>query len=335
MNKFYNFILFPVMDYCNLSCTYCYNKKNTSKKFLKVEDTIVFLDILKKIEKESNISITFHGGEPLLRGIDYYENIIYKIRHELSTYVNIIFQTNGLLIDDRYLELFKKYNCSVGISIDGTTFEENKNRFKTPLQFFTVVENIFKVKKYGVYFSLFFTICEFDLGRINDIHNFVECIKPKSFAINPIKGSTKTLNSEQLYKLYKLNHKFTEITGIKEFITSNLDLAKLGKIPNMCTLNGLCNNFINMDSCGNLYKTCVFKYENLKIGNIKDEDILCKIDKNTKFNLDLESSIYFKSGRNKDYRYLLGNGCKYFRKNSNLDNYTDSIIMYLNDKKEE
>lgn len=72
--------------------------------------------------------------------------------------------------------------------------------------FFTVVENIFKVKKYGVYFSLFFTICEFDLARINDIYNFVECIKPKSFAINPIKGSTKTLNSEQLYKLYKLNH---------------------------------------------------------------------------------------------------------------------------------
>lgn len=59
-----------------------------------------------------------------------------------------------------------------------------------------VEENIFKVKKYGVYFSLFFTICEFDLGRINDIHNFVECVKAKSFAINPIKGSTKTLNMD-------------------------------------------------------------------------------------------------------------------------------------------
>lgn len=45
-------------------------------------------------------------------------------------------------------------------------------------------------------FLCFFTICEFDLARINDIYNFVECVKAKSFAINPIKGLTKTLNMD-------------------------------------------------------------------------------------------------------------------------------------------
>lgn len=96
--------------------------------------------------------MTFHGGEPLLRGFDYYKKIIPAIRRKLSLNTNIIFQTNGTLLNERFFELFKTHNCSVGISIDGDSFEDNKNRFKNKIQFYSVLKNIKEIKKYGVYF---------------------------------------------------------------------------------------------------------------------------------------------------------------------------------------
>lgn len=273
--------------------------------------------------------MTFHGGEPLLRGFDYYKKIIPAIRRKLSLNTNIIFQTNGTLLNERFFELFKTHNCSVGISIDGDSFEDNKNRFKNKIQFYSVLKNIKEIKKYGVYFSLFFTIDKFDLDKINRIYNFVYDIKPNSFAINPIKGYKEGLNSLELLKLYKMNHDFMLESKINEFTTYNLDLVKLGEIPSMCTLNGMCSNFVNMDSIGNLYNTCVFKNKNLFIGNINDIDILEKLEVKTKLKIDINSSIYFKSGKNDKFKYLFGDGCKMFRKNINLDNYLKGILLYL------
>lgn len=57
-----------------------------------------------------------HGGEALTAGHDTIERIMKKA-YELAGRTNI--QTYGYLIDKKYIEIFKKYNASVGISIDG------------------------------------------------------------------------------------------------------------------------------------------------------------------------------------------------------------------------
>lgn len=85
------------------------------------------MDIRRVFEKIStfttipeSITTVWHAGEPLVLGPDYYEAAFASIR-EVSGPIKFehAFQTNGMLIDDRWCDLFERWGVGVGISIDG------------------------------------------------------------------------------------------------------------------------------------------------------------------------------------------------------------------------
>ena len=75
------------------------------------------------------MSITFHGGEPTLLGSEQFLEYIKKI-HEISnnSLEGISIQTNGILLDENWIRVFKEYNVAVGVSIDGTEISHDMNR---------------------------------------------------------------------------------------------------------------------------------------------------------------------------------------------------------------
>lgn len=103
----------PVGIACNLKCVYCYQDPmrdagnvNTPKNWIKV----------KEILEKKNTAFTVFGGEPLLAPIEHLEEV-WKYGYEKFGHNGV--QTNGALITDAHIELFRKYNVGVGISIDG------------------------------------------------------------------------------------------------------------------------------------------------------------------------------------------------------------------------
>ncbi len=114
---------------CNLRCLYCYYNDSD----VEIMELGVFKKILENLAKEDNkqIKISFHEGEPLLAGIEYYKKIM-EIEKEIERKYNVKFinnfQTNGTFINKEWIRFFKKYNCSVGISIDGPAKIHNKTR---------------------------------------------------------------------------------------------------------------------------------------------------------------------------------------------------------------
>jgi radical SAM protein with 4Fe4S-binding SPASM domain len=74
-----------------------------------------FVRVRKTLE-EANQSFALFGGEPLLATLGHLEEVW---RFGFEKYGRNGIQTNGLLINDAHLALFKKYNVQVGISIDG------------------------------------------------------------------------------------------------------------------------------------------------------------------------------------------------------------------------
>ena len=75
----FNMMFKPVGSVCNLGCSYCYYLD----KFKSDERSVLSLDLLEKIIKEyieinDNEQIVFdwHGGEPLLLGLDYFKKIV-------------------------------------------------------------------------------------------------------------------------------------------------------------------------------------------------------------------------------------------------------------------
>ena len=110
---------------CNFNCSYCYDRFDRSKNFhiMPMEECI---KVLKMAYNENpRMEIIWHGGEPLLLGKNYLDTV-------MSTFPKNSFfwsiQTNGSLIDDEWVEIFKKHNVHVGISWDGVLHNETRNK---------------------------------------------------------------------------------------------------------------------------------------------------------------------------------------------------------------
>src|SRR5690606_5367531 len=106
---------------CEAHCTYCYEHSIRDAGPQAAERPLKIDAVMKQMEREWNAGFTsnppyLHGGEALTAGHKVVETLMRKA-YELAGCTNI--QTYGYLIDDKYIEIFKKYKASVGISIDG------------------------------------------------------------------------------------------------------------------------------------------------------------------------------------------------------------------------
>jgi uncharacterized protein len=106
----------PLGVRCNLQCGYCYEDPMRDAGNLGVRYD---LDAIKRsIATHSREDETFllFGGEPLLLTKRVLEDL-WAWGFQRSGRNSI--QTNGVLIDDEHIELFKRYRVGVGISVDG------------------------------------------------------------------------------------------------------------------------------------------------------------------------------------------------------------------------
>jgi uncharacterized protein len=72
----------------------------------------------------------WHGGEPLLMGIPFYQRVVglqQFLRKEEQQITNTI-QTNGLLVNESWATFFKKNSFSAGVSLDGPASLHDKRR---------------------------------------------------------------------------------------------------------------------------------------------------------------------------------------------------------------
>lgn len=117
----------PVGGLCNLSCSYCYYLKKQSiqkdGKPLLMSDGILEKYIIQHIEATTDNTIFFswHGGEPLLAGLDFFRKAVsMQLRYKPAgkEIINGI-QTNGTLINWDWAYFLAQEKFLVGISIDG------------------------------------------------------------------------------------------------------------------------------------------------------------------------------------------------------------------------
>ncbi len=121
---------------CNLSCKYCYagNYRALSEQRKMVDSELrenipnifCFIDKLATIQN-GELNILFHGGEPTLASPDMLRMIAEYARN-IDNNAKLTIQTNGTLISDQLIELFKDYKMTVGVSLDGPPAVNDKNR---------------------------------------------------------------------------------------------------------------------------------------------------------------------------------------------------------------
>lgn len=103
----------PLGVKCNIGCQYCYqNPERDAGNDLRSYD----LERMMEVLRQDGRAFILFGGEPLLVPVADLEKLW---AYGLEKFGTNGIQTNGTLIGDEHVRLFKQYKVSVGISVDG------------------------------------------------------------------------------------------------------------------------------------------------------------------------------------------------------------------------
>ncbi len=121
-------LVVKVTDQCNLYCSYCYyyagsaNSLRTRKHSDLQGKLDKFVDRLresKTVAEADTVMIVLHGGEPLLASRPVIERFVKAAQEVLGERAQFSVQTNGVLLDDAWIDSLIAHNVSIGFSIDG------------------------------------------------------------------------------------------------------------------------------------------------------------------------------------------------------------------------
>jgi uncharacterized protein len=118
-------VTLKVASRCNLACSYCYVYGKGDESWRDrpvVMSDKTFADMLHWVSRQTTdpIMLLFHGGEPTLVGSERFDRWCQQATEILGdSGVNMAIQTNGVLLDKAWAEVFLRHSISVGVSLDG------------------------------------------------------------------------------------------------------------------------------------------------------------------------------------------------------------------------
>lgn len=118
---FWDSILYilKVTDDCFMRCDYCTVQNEFRDKEM---DISTVENLLRKSKGMGEVQLTFLGGEPLMLQMDWYQKVFdlaERYSNEMKYKVTFEMFTNGMLLNDEWMELLEKNKVKVWMSYDG------------------------------------------------------------------------------------------------------------------------------------------------------------------------------------------------------------------------
>lgn len=288
-----NVLLKPVSSMCNMNCCYCFYDDETQKR---TQASYGFMseETLKNIIRktlpcaEGFISYVFQGGEPTLRGLDFFQNVIslqkqYN-RNNIAIYNSL--QTNGYAIDSSWCHFFKKNNFLLGISIDGTKeIHDSFRRTKSDEPTYSKISKTVRIfDKYQVDYNILTVVTHKSASHIRKIYahykkmnwkyqQYIACLDP----LDEIPGQAPySLQPKeygyflvQLFDLWYEDWKQKTQPQIRQF--ENYIGILLGYLPESCNQRGTCSMQLVVEADGSVYPCDFYALDAYKLGNFNED----------------------------------------------------------------
>lgn len=180
----------PVGGKCNLVCSYCYHSNIRGGELLAMPQKIlerIIMEVLKV--NEERIKFLWHGGEPMLAGINFYRRVVElqkNYRRSEEQTINNHIQTNATLINEKWARFFKENSFKVSTSIDGPEWLHDRFR-RTKLNqgsFQEVIRGIRILREWGMNVGVVTTINYFNVKYPREIYETLIDLGLKGFDLN-------------------------------------------------------------------------------------------------------------------------------------------------------
>lgn len=248
-----------VTSRCNYKCIHCYENAGRCnvKETLSLND---YDNMINKLTSEFKINcFQITGGEPLLRGKEFIENLLKIISKHDVGFIEIY--TNLSLLDNDYLEMFKKYNVHVATSLYSQNEKVHDEITGINGSYKLLMHNLAHLKKMNIPFRIGIIIMkqnEKEKDTLRDWANKKFDLKErKQYDIVRPVGRARIVNLDN-QKLFQEKYYIKN----NNFLPYNFQTYMYNKIFNSCWGDKVC-----IKSNGEIYP-CVMS--NVKVGNYKD-----------------------------------------------------------------
>ncbi len=301
-------MLKPAGAHCNLACKYCYYLEK-NKLYPTAQRHLMSDEMLEQFTREyieaqtmNQMLFTWHGGEPLLRSIDFYRKALsLQQKYAGGRCIDNVIQTNGTLLTDEWCEFFAQNHWLVGISIDGPQPYHDHYRLtaagKPSWQ--KVMQGIKLLKKHGVEWNAMAVVNAYNVNHPLEFYRFFKENGCQFLQFTPIvERLTRHEDGRPLASLADKNEiPLSEASVTPErwgyFLCAIFDewvRKDVGKIfveifdctlanwmgisPGICAYSKECGHAGVMEHNGDVYSCDHFVFPEYKLGNIRDHSLI-------------------------------------------------------------
>ncbi|MDO5732402.1 MAG: SPASM domain-containing protein [Eubacteriales bacterium] len=286
-----NVLIKPAGAACNLACAYCFycqlakQRQVKSCQFLAWSDMAAFLDAAFK-RAIPQLNLTFQGGEPTLRGLDFYRQVVSYVKEKspASMRVNYAIQSNASLIDRAWARFLRDEEFLVGISLDGPPAIHDRYRRSHTGQasFEAVWSGIEALRAEQVSFNIL-TVVHRDLAvAIDEVYAFyreagfeyqqyIACLDPIGDRGAAAWSLSPEVYGDFLIRLFDLW--FDELcAGHYRSIGffDQLILLLRGQLPTVCGMLGVCTAQYVIEADASVYPCDFYCSDAYLLGSIHD-----------------------------------------------------------------
>ena len=301
-------MLKPAGAHCNLACKYCYYLEK-NKLYPTAQRHLMSDEMLEQFTREyieaqtmNQVLFTWHGGEPLLRSIDFYRKALsLQQKYAGGRHIDNVIQTNGTLLTDEWCEFFAQNHWLVGISIDGPQPDHDHYRLTAAGKpsWKKVMQGIKLLKKHGVEWNAMAVVNAYNANHPLEFYRFFKENGCQFLQFTPIvERQTRYEDGRTLASLADKNEiPLSEASVTPEqwgyFLCAIFDewvRKDVGKIfveifdctlanwmgisPGICAYSKECGHAGVMEHNGDVYSCDHFVFPEYKLGNIRDHSLI-------------------------------------------------------------
>jgi uncharacterized protein len=202
----------PTGPRCNLNCSYCYylGKKELypGADHYRMKSDFLEKYIIQHIEATTDETIMFswHGGEPILAGIEFYKLVVALQKKYLPSGKKVLngIQTNGTLLNEEWCHFLAKENFIVGLSLDGPEKLHDFHRKDKSGRgsFHQVLKGFQCLRDHGITPEILCVVSSQNCGHPLEVYNFIKGLGVRYVTflplVNVMPGSDTVVTSDSV-----------------------------------------------------------------------------------------------------------------------------------------
>lgn len=345
----------PASGQCNMHCDYCFYCDEMAKRgrasygFM---ETATLQNIIRRTElaARDSISFAFQGGEPTLRGLDFYRRAVrYQKQYNHSGLrITNAFQTNGLLLDEEWARFFRENHFLAGVSLDGTRTIHDRFRHTADLlpTYDTVVSRIGMLRREQVEFNILTVVTRPVAQNIETIYReyqrrgwnyqqYIPCLAPLGQPNGEAEWSLLPQDyGEMLVKLFDLWYADL-LQGRQPYIRQfeNWIAIAAGMMPEACDQRGICGIQYVVEADGSCYPCDFYMIDPWKLGNFNEDSLTDMDNKRVELGFVERSRHLPRACLNCPYLTYCRGGCQRMRNNTaegwGANDFCESFRMFF------